>query len=364
MDDTLAAKGFVRWLAPKLAPELELDGNIAPLSADDLVSLKAEGWLTCDDILKIYTYSHAAAIIERSLGPKVQQLRLKAEIPEEFEQLCVRTLPVALRACGPSLTLVTVFRKPPTQLAQAINQVLCSYLSRPNQVQRRRFPGMRSIVFEHPSDRAALAALKAVPGVGLLTSKAVDFFNKSDAMALLGGAILATPKSLPVIYKILEEACEILDVSPIPPLYVKFGPLESYTLGAKEPYIVLASIAVSLFTREELFFLLGHELGHIKAGHVPYHTLAKTMKDGAAAASNLTLGLSQLAFDATLSPVLGFWSRRSEFTADRAGFLVCQDQEAALRALMKLSGYPPTFYKAMHTRSIVTRWGRAGERTK
>jgi hypothetical protein len=72
MDDKRAAKGFVRWLAPKLAPELGLDGNIAPLSADDLVSLKAEGWLTCDEILKIYTYSHAAAIVERSLGPKVQ----------------------------------------------------------------------------------------------------------------------------------------------------------------------------------------------------------------------------------------------------------------------------------------------------
>ncbi|MGD1086653.1 MAG: M48 family metallopeptidase, partial [Verrucomicrobiota bacterium] len=352
------AKGLVQWLAPKLAPELELDGKIAPLSADDLISLKAEGWLTFGEVLKIYTFSHAAATIERSLGPKVQQLRLKAEIPEEFEQLCVRTLPAALRACGPSLTLVTVFRKPPTPLAQAIGQVLGSYLSKTSQTPRQRLPGVRSIVFEHPSDRAALAALKAVPGVGLLTNKAVDFFNKSDAMALLGGAILATPKSLPAIYKILEEGCEILDVSPIPPLYVKFGPLESYTLGAKEPYIVLASTAVSLFTREELLFLLGHELGHIKAGHVPYHTLAKTMKDGAAAASNLTLGLSQLAFDATLSPVLGFWSRRSEYTADRAGFLVCQDQEAALRALMKLSGYPPTFYKAMHTRSIVAQAGR------
>jgi Zn-dependent protease with chaperone function len=358
MDAALAAKGFVRWLAPEMARELGLDGNIAPLSADDLVSLKAEGWLTRDEILKVYAYSHAAAIMERSLGPKVQQLRLKAEIPEEFEQMCVRTLPVALRACGPSLTLVTVFRKPPTPLAQAISQVLRGYLSRPNPTRCRRLAGVRSIVFEHPSDRAALAALKAVPGVGLLTNKAVDFFNKSDAMALLGGAILATPQSLPVIYKILEEACEILDVSPIPALYVKFGPLESYTLGAKEPYIVLASIAVSLFTREELLFVLGHELGHIKAGHVPYHTLAKTVKDGAAVASNITLGLSQLAFDATLSPLLGFWSRRSEFTADRAGFLVCQDQEAALRALMKLSGYPPTFYKEMHTRSIVAQADR------
>ncbi len=78
----------MRWLAPKLAPELGLDGDVPSMSADHLVSLKAEGWLTHDEILKIYAYSHAAAIIERSLGPKVQQLRLKAEIPENLNN-CV-----------------------------------------------------------------------------------------------------------------------------------------------------------------------------------------------------------------------------------------------------------------------------------
>jgi len=208
-------------------------------------------------------------------------------------------------------------------------------------------------VFEHPSDRLTLATVKALPGIESLTAKAVDFFNKSDALALMGSAILVTARSMPHIYKTLEEACEILDVTPIPMLFVKFGPLESHTLGAKEPYIVLASIAISLCSHDELLFLIGHELGHIKAGHVPYHTLAKTMKDAAALASGITLGLSQVFFDAALSPPLAFWSRRSEYTADRAGYLVCQDKEVALRALMKLSGYPPTFYKGMRTQSIV-----------
>ena len=357
MDAALAAKGFVRWLVPELNHELGFDKNVVPLSADDLVCLEAEGWVTSDEILKIYTYSRAAAIIRPSLLPKIQALRLKAEIPEKLDAICLRKLSAVA-----ALPIKDLFRNPPPALAKAIADVLSSFRAEVDQTPLKYFTGIRSIVFEHPSDRMTLATVKALPGIETLTSKAVDFFNKSDALALMGSAILVTPRSMPQIYKTLEEACEILDVSPIPMLFVKFGPLESHTLGAKEPYIVLASIAISLCNHDELLFLLGHELGHIKAGHVPYHTLAKTMKDGAAVASGLTLGLSQLVFDAALSPPLALWSRRSEYTADRAGYLVCQDREVALRALMKLSGYPPTFYKGMRTHSIVAQAHRYRDR--
>jgi len=357
IDAALAAKGFVRWLVPELTHELGFGVDVVPLTADDLVSLEAEGWVTSDEILKIYTYSRAAAIIQPSLSAKVQSLRLKAEIPKRFEEICLQKL----SAVAP-MPLTSLFRNPPPALAKAIGDVLTIFRSEVGQIPRKHFSGIRSVVFEHPSDRAALATVKALPGIETMTAKAVDFFNKSDAMALLGSAILVTPGSMPQIYKTLEEACEILDVSPIPMLYVRFGPLESHTLGANEPYIVLASIAISLCNRDELLFLLGHELGHIKAGHVPYHTLAKTMKDGASVVSGLTLGLSQFVFDAALSPPLALWSRRSEYTADRAGFLVCQDREVALRALMKLSGYPPTFYKGMRTPSIVAQAHRYRDR--
>jgi len=357
MDAALAAKGFVRWLVPDLSHELGFDEKVVPLSADDLVCLEAEGWVTSDEILKIYIYSRAAAIIQPSLAPKVQALRLKAEIPEKFDAICLQRLSEVA-----TLPIKVLFRSPPSALARAIGDVLSIFRSETDQAPRKHFVGIRSVVFEHPSDRVTLAAVRALPGIETLTSKAVDFFNKSDAMALMGSAVLVTPRSMPQIYKTLEEACEILDVCPIPMLYVKFGPLESHTLGAKEPYIVLASIAISLCNHDELLFLLGHELGHIKAGHVPYHTLAKTMKDGASVASGITLGLSQLVFDAALSPPLALWSRRSEYTADRAGYLVCQDREVALRALMKLSGYPPTFYKGMRTHSIVAQAHRFQDR--
>ncbi|HEY6183224.1 MAG TPA: M48 family metallopeptidase [Terriglobales bacterium] len=352
MDLSLAAKGFVLWLAPQ-AVDFSPTGNIPVLSPDDLACLRSEGWLTNNEILTIYAYSRAAAVVQTPLLPKVRAFRLRADIPEQFEHICASSFPAAIREVGDSLTLSDLFRRPPAPVAKALAEAFSAYRSQNGQLKPKRLSGLRSVVFEHPSDRNALSVLKAAPGIGTVTRKLVDFFKKSDEVAALGNAMRVTPQSMPAIHKVLAEACEVLGVAPIPRLYVKFGQLESYTLGAEVPHIILASIAVSLLTREELLFVLGHELGHIKAGHVPYHTLAKAMKDAAAVASTITLGLAGLAFDATLSPLLGAWSRRSEYTADRAGYLACQDQEVTLRALMKLAGYPPLLYGRMHTRSIV-----------
>jgi hypothetical protein len=38
------------------------------------------------------------------------------------------------------------------------------------------------------------------------------------------------------------------------------------------------------------------------------------------------------------------WSRRSEYTCDRAGLLACQSLEAAQRAQMKLAGFPKKYF--------------------
>lgn len=35
-----------------------------------------------------------------------------------------------------------------------------------------------------------------------------------------------------------------------------------------------------------------------------------------------------------------YWNRMSEFTADRAGLLCCQDKDASIRAFMKMAGMP------------------------
>ena len=47
--------------------------------------------------------------------------------------------------------------------------------------------------------------------------------------------------------------------------------------GTSSPFIVLTSGLIDLLGDEELSFVVGHELGHIKAGHVLYTVLARNI---------------------------------------------------------------------------------------
>jgi hypothetical protein len=111
--------------------------------------------------------------------------------------------------------------------------------------------------------------------------------------------------------------------------------------------------------RAETIFILGHELGHVLAGHTRFHTLASALANLSSGnwwTSILTLGMSHVAIktlQSTILPPLHAWIRCSELTADRAGYLACQNREAALRALVKLAGYPMSQYRHLNPRSIL-----------
>jgi Zn-dependent protease with chaperone function len=92
-----------------------------------------------------------------------------------------------------------------------------------------------------------------------------------------------------------------------------------------------------MLSDEELFYVIGHEVGHIKAGHVLYGTMARNIS-----AVVTLLGQATLGFGALLGQglIIGLyeWYRCAELTADRAALLCAQDIEPARSTLMKLAG--------------------------
>jgi Zn-dependent protease with chaperone function len=143
------------------------------------------------------------------------------------------------------------------------------------------------------------------------------------------------PRQFPTLHGVLREACAVLDVAE-PELYLSYNPrYNAYAAGEKRTFIVLHSSLVDHFTDEELLFVVGHELGHVKCGHVLYQMLGQLLALLLTGVGDVTLGIGRVAMLGLLSAFYE-WMRQAEFSADRAGLLACQDPGSALSATMKL----------------------------
>jgi len=198
---------------------------------------------------------------------------------------------------------------------------------------RRRFPRLSSNAFEHPADRAALDALRKIPVLDKLVHKFVELgWERFMRIQLLGQAVHVGPKQCKNIYKLVREAADILDIHE-PDVFLTNNPVvNAYTFGVDRPFIVLHSSLVDLFTEEELLGIIGHEMGHIKAGHVLYRTLAFLI----IRITDTFLPIRGLA-SLALQVALFDWYRKSELTADRAELLVTQNVTVSVHTHMKLA---------------------------
>jgi len=121
-------------------------------------------------------------------------------------------------------------------------------------------------------------------------------------------------------------------------MYVMVDPVpNAFTYGHTRPFITLTSGLVDMLSDEELFFVIGHEVGHIKAGHVLYGTMARNIAAVVQLLGQATLGLGAL-LGQGLVIALYEWYRSAELTADRAALLCAQDIEPARATFMKLAG--------------------------
>lgn len=199
------------------------------------------------------------------------------------------------------------------------------------------FEGIQSPTWEHPADKAALKALQSVTGLDLLIKK---FFESTKEKSLrilaLGSSLRVTEKQFGRVYALHKEACKVLDMPYEPELFIAQNPImEAGAVGVGEPFIIINSSMVETLDDNELLFILGRELGHIKSRHMLYRTLLVFLMVIFKWAHRVPMG------EAALFPVIAAlkeWNRKSELSADRAGLLVVQDPEVAIRLLMKMAG--------------------------
>jgi Zn-dependent protease with chaperone function len=189
--------------------------------------------------------------------------------------------------------------------------------------------------WEHPADRAALAALRRIPAFDQVLRTVFGFFGeKPIRLAFQANAVRVSEKQFPAIHAIYLDVLATMDAPEHYPLFVSQTPMvNAGAYGMEHPFIVLNSGAIRLLEEEELVFLLGHELGHVMSGHVLYRTMMVILLQLA----NLGYPIVGLGARAVLVGLLE-WYRKSELSSDRAGLLACQDPQTALGTSLRLAG--------------------------
>ena len=220
---------------------------------------------------------------------------------------------------------------------------------------------LQSIQYEHRFDREALEAVRKLPGFDSVVNFVLNWtMIKWHVVQLCGSNFHVTKESCPELYNMVHESAETLDVDRLPEIYTQWSyGINAYTTGYKDDTIlVLQSGSVDLMPDPELSFVIGHEMGHIKSGHVLYHMMVQYFAQ--IISSTVLAGK----FIVPIQLGLNYWYRMSEFTADRAGLLVCQDLEAALGAIMKMAGLPKRYFNtsdphvfAKQAKEFMTKYG-------
>lgn len=203
---------------------------------------------------------------------------------------------------------------------------------------RVRFPGLESSAFEHPGDRAALEALRRTPGLDRLLKWLSDLgVERAVRLRFTADSIRVSPRQCPRLYNDLREACAILDVKE-PELYLSQYPIPTaYVFGMQRHFIVMSTALVDLLTDTERLQVIGRELGHIKAEHMLYRTMAVILADILVDSTRFLTIPSAIMSHGMLFGLCS-WFRNSELTADRAGLLTVQDPEVCVSSLLKLVG--------------------------
>lgn len=215
-------------------------------------------------------------------------------------------------------------------------------------IMRTALKGLDPTSILHSQDKSTMDKLKKIPGFKSIVDKTVvNIMEKYATIEYTADGINVSPNSLPMVNRQLHEACRILGIVNLPDCSTDWDyDVCAFTVGEKRPRIILQSGTIDLLTNDELLFVLGHELGHIKCGHKTYHMFTEAMYMPLAN-SDLSIWMSLVKM-----PLLN-WYRVSDFSADRMGLLCCQDINVALQTMIKMSGLPKKYYEFVDVPSFI-----------
>jgi Zn-dependent protease with chaperone function len=157
------------------------------------------------------------------------------------------------------------------------------------------------------------------------------FYTRGKHHDLLSQGQQVTAQNAPELIPLIQTTSTRLQVEALNIFIIPSNSMNAYTFGMDSPKaIVLYSALFKIMDPDEIQFILGHEMGHVKLGHTWLNTLV-----GGMAGIPSSLGAA-----AIIELAFRWWNRSCEFSADRAGILACGKPNKAISALVKLEAGP------------------------
>jgi Zn-dependent protease with chaperone function len=194
---------------------------------------------------------------------------------------------------------------------------------------------LSSKAYEHPADRAATAALKAIPMLDAVVRKLIEWrYERALRQFYLGNSVKVGEHQLSELWAAHTGVCHVLDMPEIYDLYVT-TPVRggAQSIGSGKPLVVLDSQLLERLGPGEQRVVVAHEVGHILSDHVLYMTALDILLR---AGDGLPFFVG-LPFRAVRA-VLNEWYRAAELSCDRAATLAVRDPRIVCRTLMVTAG--------------------------
>jgi Zn-dependent protease with chaperone function len=200
------------------------------------------------------------------------------------------------------------------------------------------YPKISPKAYEHPADRAATAALKAIPMLDTVVRKLIEWqYERALRQMYLSNSVRVGEAQLPDLWAHHVAVCKILDMPSTYDLYVTDTIVPTaMAVGSQKPIVVVGTSLLGRLGPGEQRALLSHEVAHILSDHVLYNTaLAILLRAGGGVPFPLAIPA------AAVRAVLLEWARAAELSCDRAEALVVRDPQIVCRGLMVLAGGLP-----------------------
>ncbi|MCX7590985.1 MAG: M48 family metallopeptidase [Kiritimatiellae bacterium] len=193
------------------------------------------------------------------------------------------------------------------------------------------YPGERSALYLSVAVCLAILAVLGTATVGLilLVLAANLLFLVFSHLSIKAQMLQVSETCFHNVHRVAKVAAYRLRL-PLPPVYITEDPgYNAYTAGFfRYGFVVVPSALVRDFAPDELLFVIGHELCHMKRYHTTWLTLMHPAQG--AGAKFILAPLVRVIFNV--------WSVKSEYTADQAGLIACRNPRAAIMTMLKLAG--------------------------